>query len=485
MQGKVKNILTFGLCWIFTASTVFAFRIDSLTETLEIDSTVVSVDTTMEELIQFSHQYEYIPEYEQEIIQDRLSQIENEIPLTFNPIVNSFISYFTVTDREYTKKVAKLQTKYFPMIERYLKKYNLPDELKYLAIVESGLNPKAKSPAGAVGLWQFMPLTGRIDYGLSENWYLDEKMDMEKSTDAACRYLSFLYKYFYNDWPLALAAYNTGPGNVRKAIRRSGYKKDFWEIYPYLYRETRSYVPQFIAIMYSMNYLEEHNFFIEEFEYMPEYETVSIDGFLNLALFAEHSGICFETLNDLNPELKRSVISDNHHMYKLRVPANQKDYVAENLNDIMLFAGQGKEHFERLAKNEVGSTYGRQKLAYKVRSGDVLGKIAQTYNVRTADLQQWNNLKGTVIRVGQPLDIWISDDFYDGVNKQLKTISQKGVTNQTAALKSGEYRVQNGDTLWDISRKFDGLTVEKLKKLNNLEGNGIKPGQVLKINENS
>jgi membrane-bound lytic murein transglycosylase D len=172
-------------------------------------------------------------------------------------------------------------------------------------------------------------------------------------------------------------------------------------------------------------------------------------------------------------------------MYKLRVPANQKDYVAENLNDIMLFAGQGKEHFERLAKNEVGSTYGRQKLAYKVRSGDVLGKIAQTYNVRTADLQQWNNLKGTVIRVGQPLDIWISDDFYDGVNKQLKTISQKGVTNQTAALKSGEYRVQNGDTLWDISRKFDGLTVEKLKKLNNLEGNGIKPGQVLKINENS
>jgi membrane-bound lytic murein transglycosylase D len=439
----------------------------------------------MEELIQFSHQYEYIPEYEQEIIQDRLSQIENEIPLTFNPIVNSFISYFTVTDREYTKKVAKLQTKYFPMIERYLKKYNLPDELKYLAIVESGLNPKAKSPAGAVGLWQFMPLTGRIDYGLSENWYLDEKMDMEKSTDAACRYLSFLYKYFYNDWPLALAAYNTGPGNVRKAIRRSGYKKDFWEIYPYLYRETRSYVPQFIAIMYSMNYLEEHNFFIEEFEYMPEYETVSIDGFLNLALFAEHSGICFETLNDLNPELKRSVISDNHHMYKLRVPANQKDYVAENLNDIMLFAGQGKEHFERLAKNEVGSTYGRQKLAYKVRSGDVLGKIAQTYNVRTADLQQWNNLKGTVIRVGQPLDIWISDDFYDGVNKQLKTISQKGVTNQTAALKSGEYRVQNGDTLWDISRKFDGLTVEKLKKLNNLEGNGIKPGQVLKINENS
>ncbi len=411
MQGKVRNILIFGLCWVFTISPLYAQQTDSLsiptalgslTVSILTDTTIISEDTLDGKLIQFSHQYEYVPEYEQEIIQERLSKIENEIPLTYNPIVNSFISYFTVTDREYTRKVAQLQTKYFPMIERYLEKYNLPDELKYLAIVESGLNPKAKSPAGAVGLWQFMPLTGRVDYGLSENWYLDEKMDMEKSTDAACRYLTFLYKYFYNDWPLALAAYNTGPGNVRKAIRRSGYKKNFWEIYPYLYRETRSYVPQFIAIMYSMNYLEEHNFFIEEYEYMPEYETVSINGFLSLPLFAEHSGICLETLNDLNPELKRGVISDKHPMYPLRIPSNQKDFVAENLKDIMRFAGQGKEHFERLARNEVGSTYGRQKLTYKVRSGDILGKIAQTYNVRISDIQQWNNLRGTVIRVGQP-----------------------------------------------------------------------------------
>jgi membrane-bound lytic murein transglycosylase D len=494
MGEILMKILFFGIFCTFVIPPTFAQKSDSFTETitpdslsatLSTDSTLIIEDTVDEKLIKLSHQYEYVPEYEEGIIQERLSQIENEIPLTYNPIVNSFISYFTVTDRDYTKKVAKLQTKYFPMIERYLEKYNLPDELKYLAIVESGLNPKAKSPAGAVGLWQFMPLTGRVDYGLSENWYLDEKMDMEKSTDAACRYLSFLYKYFYNDWPLALAAYNTGPGNVRKAIRRSGYKKDFWEIYPYLYRETRSYVPQFIAIMYSMNYLEEHNIFIEEYEYMPEYETVSINGFLSLPLFAEHSGICLETLNDLNPELKRGVISDNHPMYELRIPSNQKDFVVENLKDIMRFAGQGKEHFERLAKNEVGSTYGRQKLTYKVRSGDVLGKIAQTYNVRIGDIQHWNNLSGTVIRVGQPLSIWIADDFYDNVNKQLSAVSQTGVSNQTEALKTGEYKVQSGDTLWDISRKFDGLTVEKLKKLNNLEGNGIKPGQVLKIKENS
>ncbi|MGJ3233665.1 LysM peptidoglycan-binding domain-containing protein [Marivirga sp.] len=489
----VKRIGLFVFFWCLSLTPIFSQEIiynleelfpDTISISLSADSNVVSEETE-NNLIQLSHQYEYVPEYEPEIVKERLTQIENEIPLTYNPVVNSFINYFTVTDRAYTKKVAKLQTKYFPMIERYLEKYDLPDELKYLAIVESGLNPKAKSPAGAVGLWQFMPLTGRLDYGLSENWYLDEKMDMEKATDAACRYLTFLYKYFYNDWQLALAAYNTGPGNVRKAIRRSGYKKNFWEIYPYLYRETRSYVPQFIAIMYSMNYLEEHNIFIEQYEYMPDYETVSVSGFLNLSLFAEHSGICLETLNDLNPELKRGVISDHHKMYPLRIPSNQKDFVVENLNEIMRFAGQGKEHFERLARNEVGSTYGRQKLNYKVKPGDVLGKIAQTYNVRIADLQQWNNLRGTMIRVGQPLNIWIADDFYDNVNKQLASISQNNVANRSVALKSGEYRVQNGDTLWDISRKFDGLSVEKLKKINNLEGNGIKPGQILKIRENS
>jgi len=485
MRTMLKYISIIGGFWVFAIPQVLALQINYFPVEMLQDTSFVAKDTAKDNLIKFSHQYEYVPEFEKEIIQERLAKIEGEIPLTYNSIVNSFISYFTVTDRDYTRQVAALQTKYFPMIESYLKKYDLPDELKYLAIVESGLNPKAESPAGAVGLWQFMPLTGRVDYGLSENWYLDEKMDMEKSTDAACRYLSFLYDYFYNDWQLALAAYNTGPGNVRKAIRRSGYKKNFWEIYPYLYRETRSYVPQFIAIMYSMNYLEEHNFFIEKFEYMPDYATVSISSFTNLSLFAEHSGICLETLNDLNPELKRGVISDNHPNYKLRIPAERKDMIAKNLTEIMQFAGQGKDHFDRLARNEVGSTYGRQKLVYKVKSGDVLGKIAATYEVRIGDLMHWNQLRGTVIRVGQSLNIWIEDGFYDKVNKELAAVSNRGVANPDIVLKSGEYRVQSGDTLWDISRKFEGLSVEKLKKLNNLDGNGIKPGQVLKIKENS
>lgn len=502
----VRHILITGFLVIFTTAPLFAFQSDSVlvsdsvVEIFEADDIIVEVDdslqselihgleeedTLREELIQFSHQYEYVPEYESDIIEERLALIEGEIELTFNSKVKSFINYFTVTNREYTKKVAARQTKYFPMIEKYLEKYDLPDELKYLAIVESGLNPKAQSPAGAVGLWQFMPLTGRLDYGLSENWYMDEKMDMEKSTDAACRYLSFLYKYFDNNWHFALAAYNTGPGNLRKAIRKSGYKKTFWEIYPYLYRETRSYVPQFIAIMYSMNYLEQHNIFVEEYEYLPTYETIEVSGFLNLPLFAEHSGICMETLDELNPELKKGAISGLHGKYPLRIPTQHKEWVSENLDDILIFASQGKEHFERLAKNEVGSTYGRQKLVYRVQSGDVLGKIAQRYEVRIADIRNWNNISGNIIRVGQPLNIWLTDDYYQGVNETLSKISKQGVGNSNTTLKDGEYKVQSGDTLWDISRKFEGLTIEKLKKINNLEGSGIKPGQILKISENS
>lgn len=425
--------------------------------------------------------YEYIPDVDEELVAQRLQALENEIPLTYNNQVLGFINYFLIRNREYTKSVAALQSKYFPIIERELAAYGLPDELKYLAIVESGLNPRAKSRAGAVGLWQFMPLTGRLDYDLHENWFSDNKMDFEKSTIAACRYLSFLYNYFDQNWHLALAAYNTGPGNVRKAIRRSGYKKSFWEIYPYLYRETRSYVPQFIALTYAMNYLEEHNLFLDEYEFLPQHDTVHISQFVNLSELAQQLSVCKEDLEILNPELKHGAIAESIVNYPLRIPQHLKSFVVENRDSIYLAASAGKEYWEKLARNEVGSTYGRQKLPYKVRSGDVLGKIAQTYEVRVSDIRQWNNLNGNIIRVGQTLNIWVADNFYDQVDEKLAQASQATALSNKFASKSGLYQVQEGDTLWDISRKFEGLTVEKLKKLNNLEGNAIKPGQKLKI----
>lgn len=470
MRNYMKHIMGF-LALVCLANTfVFAFQADILED--RIDTTRIEVEIS-------PFQYEYIPDVPGDLVQDRLSCIEKEIPLTYNNTVKSFIDYFTVRNREYTKSVAALQSKYFPMIERYLKEYGLPDELKYLSIVESGLNPKARSRAGAVGLWQFMPLTGRLDYGLSENWYYDEKMDMEKATIAACRYLSFLYKYFDNDWQMALAAYNSGPGNIRKAIRKSGYKRTFWEVYPYLLRETRSYVPQFIAIAYSMNYMEEHNMFVEKSYYLPEYDTLHVTGFVNLPALAEHVDICLETLEDLNPELKRSAISTGDIIYPLRVPVHHKDLLVKNKLAVLTAASKGEDQWKEAAVQLPGSTHGRQKLVYKVKSGDVLGKIADTYEVKVSDLRSWNRMSGSMIKIGQPLNIWVSDDYYDKVNKQISAANQS--QNKQIATKDGTYHVQPGDTLWDISRKFDDLTIEKLKELNNLEGNSIKPGQILKI----
>ena len=192
--------------------------------------------------------FEYIPaDFTYDEVKARLEKIEGKIPLHFNDKVFAFVNYFVIKDRDYTRMMMRRENVYFPLFEKYLEKYGIPDELKYLSIIESGLNTKALSRAGAAGLWQFMPPTGR-HYGLYQDWYVDERLDPEKATDAACRYLRDLYNQF-NDWELAIAAYNTGPGNIRKAIRRAGYKKTFWEIYPYLHRETRSYLPQFTAMI--------------------------------------------------------------------------------------------------------------------------------------------------------------------------------------------------------------------------------------------
>jgi len=208
--------------------------------------------------------FDYIPGFlDYDLVEDRLSCMEKAIPLNYNSRVYAFVNYFAIKDREYTRMVIKRATYYFPMFEKYLKKYGLPDELKYLSIIESGLNPNAVSRVGAVGLWQFMPYTGR-SYKLHQDWYLDERRDPIKATEAAFKYMKQLYKMF-GDWELVMAAYNSGPGNVRKAIRRSGYKKKFWEIYRYLPRETRSYVPQWVAIYYVMNYAHELNLLGKDF----------------------------------------------------------------------------------------------------------------------------------------------------------------------------------------------------------------------------
>ena len=428
-------------------------------------------------------EFDFIPDHNYDLVADRLSCMEGEIPLTFNTKVYSFINYFAVRDREYTRGILSLTEIYFPIIEVYLKKYGLPDELKYLAIVESGFNPSAISRAGAGGLWQFMPYTGR-SYVLHQDFYIDERFDPHKSTDAACRYIKMMYNMF-GDWNLALAAYNSGPGNVRKAIRRSGYKKGFWEIYRYLPRETRSYVPQFIAIQYVIRYAHEYNFIIKDKKYPMEYDTLMVDEFINLKLLAIELNVCYEDLKMLNPAIKRFALPDAIIKYPISIPIDKMAFVRKNREEILQNSAlSGKKDLKAMARNTPGSTYGRKRIVYRVKSGDVLGTIAQRYHVRMSDIRKWNHIRGNLIRIGQRLNIWMLPSRHSDFTTSHVATMEKIKPNSSGSEKITKgtiYYVQPGDTLWDISRKYEGLSIEKIKKLNNLTSSRIMPGQTLII----
>ncbi len=418
-------------------------------------------------------QYEYIPDLSYDEVADRIVCLEANVPLSYNKVVKSFIDYFTIRDREYTKLMMQKVNLYFPIFEYYLEKHGLPEELKYLSIIESGLNPIARSRVGAAGLWQFMPATGRL-FKLYQDFYIDERLDPYKSTEAACLYLKSLYKNF-KDWELVLAAYNAGPGKVRRAIRRSGYKKDFWEIYDYLPRETRSYLPQFVAMIYVLNHQAEHNLKVDYVFYPIKSDTIHVSHYADLQSIAQQLNVCYDDLKSLNPSLRRGAIPPHARNFPLRIPVDKMPQLTANRKLILDSAAiNGQEELAKLASNQPGSTYGRHKVRHRVRSGEVLGSIAQKYHVRVSDIRKWNNIHGNLIRAGQSLSIWVNP-----TEQKTLASNQPAIPKDVPASKT--HLVQPGDTLWEISLQYKGLTIEKLKKLNNLQNNKIKPGQTLII----
>jgi len=440
-----------------------------LTEAFSEDEQTVAASPLLEEEVLPNYQYEYIPDFTYEEVNKRVKAMDVEMSFELNDRVFSFIQYFTVRNRDYTKMVMARKELFFPLFDATMTKHEMPLEVKYLAIIESGLDPQIRSRMGAMGLWQFMPATGKM-YGMEVNSDVDDRMDPNQSTESAAKYLKSLYRMF-GDWEVAMAAYNCGPGNVRKAIRRSGGKKTFWEIYDYLPKETRSYIPQFQAMLYVLNHLDKHNFYLEDPTYALNHEQIRFNKAFSLDKLAELTNLCVSDLEKLNPSIKNKKIPISNRTMSVKIPKSKSSYIKENLawisdsliNDPLLLLAVGGKSAER-DRTSTATNFA----TYRVRSGDVLGTIASRHSVSVTQLKQWNNLSSSLIRVGQQLKVAPSES---------KAIAQ--ITTNA----SGQtfYTVQPGDSLWIISKKNPGLTVDQLKRLNNLNTNNIKPGQKLII----
>ncbi|WP_242916092.1 lytic transglycosylase domain-containing protein [Pontibacter liquoris] len=504
-----------GSIWAHAAQATNYSRL--LEKAVSEDSLRPRIDTVLLTPEELALLVEYIPNEPNEVIADRLSCIEADIPLAFNNYVRSFIDYFTIRNRKYTRMMITRENVYFPLFEKYLKKHNMPQDLKYLAIVESGLNPHAASHAGAVGLWQFMGGTGK-DFGLKQNQYIDERMDPEKSTEAAMKFLRRLYN-MYDDWELAMAAYNCGPGNVNKAIRKAGGgKKTFWEIFPYLPKETRGYIPSMTAVIYAMKYAPDHNIFSDSILYAMDVDTMRVSRSVDLEKLALELHLAPGTLKALNPEIKKTVLPEHVRNYPLRIPAQRTALLAsaddrscillaaapitapaptdipEQAPVLLASAEPKKQPAAAPARATAKAAPATETKTYVIQRGDNLTLIADKYNVTVSQLREWNKLSGNQIRPHQKLVVYAPEEEATPAllaantppaPEQAPAKAAKAAMSQKITVEKPDqeqiYHVQPGDTLWTISKRYNGISVEQIKKLNKLKTNAIKPGQKLII----
>jgi membrane-bound lytic murein transglycosylase D len=406
----------------------------------------------------------------------RLKILNQKTPfnIVYNPSLENVIKYFLTRKRDMMSRMLTISQFYFPLFEQELDNQNVPLELKYLAIVESALNPRARSRVGATGLWQFMYGTGKM-YDLDVSSYVDERSDPINSTKAASLYLKKLYDIF-NDWDLALAAYNSGPGNVNKAIRRSGGYKNYWNIRRNLPRETAGYVPAFLATMYIFEYAEEHGF-TRQVTDRPYFETdtIHVKSTITFNQISELVDVSEEELIFLNPAYKLKVIpyvKDKN--YALRLPIDALGKFVANEEAIYAHVANQLESKEEPLPQIVQS---KDQITYKVRSGDFLGKIAERYGVGVSQIKNWNGLRSNNLRIGQRLTIY--------PKKIPASISSantsKSSTNSVVSAGTKVHTVKSGDSLWTISKKYPGISIDNLRKWNGISGNDIKPGTKLKL----
>lgn len=446
-------------------------------------------------------------EYPDSVYMERLRRINSIIKLPYNSIIRNHIHVYTVKKRDRFEAILGLTDYYFPMIEDIFDSYGLPAELKYMAVIESALNPNAVSRMGATGLWQFMYSTGRM-YGLNINSVVDERRDPVKATHAAARYLKDMYN-IYKDWGLVIAAYNCGPGNVNKAIRRSGNKKDYWEIYYRLPRETRGYLPMYVAAAYGINYYAEHGIKPLPLNIPVSTDTLMINKDIHLSQISGVMGIPLEELRALNPQYRTGLVPGSTKPQPLTLPmAHVGDFI--DLNDTIVNYKRDTYLTKSVRIDDpTRSTYtptvtGKTRLTYTVKSGDNLGFISEWYRVPLSDLRYWNNIYKNTINVGQRLVVYVDPaktEYFSKVNTmtfaEKQAMGGKSVPMNTAPVATtrvisqteGEfevYTVRRGDTLWDIVKMYDNVTTTDVLNLNGIaDPSKIMVGQRLKIRKKS
>jgi membrane-bound lytic murein transglycosylase D len=476
-----------------------------------------------------------------ELLKKRLHKLDVQSPfvIEYNPALENVIKSFLKNRSKSFERQMAIAEYYFPLFEEKLSKYNLPLEIKYLAIVESALQPKAKSKVGAGGLWQFMPETGK-QYKLKITTYVDERHDPIKSTEAACHYMMNMYEIF-GDWSLVLASYNCGPSNVSKAIRRSGGKTDYWEIRKYLPRETANYLPAFLATMYIYEFKKEHGLVPHKAEMKyAETDTVMLKHAMTFKQLSDLLDISEAQLEYLNPIYKSKYIpSIEEETFYLRLPKNKIGIFVSNEEKIygyLVYLEQEKirniqlalqakkrdsiakqdslavvanltvknndsNEFEEVIKKRTKEVLSKN--FHKVKKGETLSEIADKNNVSIVNLRKWNNIKGSNITSGQSLVILTTKKVtVNEVVKKPKSKTEieelvvenavaenieKPIENKYSSAKSkieikeDYYIVQKGDSIFSITKKFPNLTTDDLKKKNDLKTDNIKPGMKLKI----
>ena len=440
---------------------------------------------------------------------ERIEKMNSFITLPYNEVVRNYIILYSEKMPTKMSHILGLCNYYMPIFQEVLNKYNLPEELKAMAVIESALNPVAVSRAGAKGMWQFMYSTAKM-YGLHIDSFVDERLDPFKSADAAARYLEDAYEIF-GDWNLAIASYNCGAGNVNKAIRRSGGKRAFWDIYPYLPRETRGYVPAFVGALYAMTYYKEHGIKPEAIEMPIRVDTFKINKMMHLKQVSELVGIPLEEVKNLNPQYTHDVVPGNSREYLLRLPYTYTNsFIA---NEDSLYTYKADQYLSPATLKKIVDGADGERIVYKVKSGDYLGRIASKYRCSVAQIKKWNGLKSNNLRVGQKLVIYrggssSSSAAASTAKPASSTTAAKPANNTATASKpagstaagkpasgTGQaatstsstsggyttYTIKSGDSFYSIAKNYPGVSAQDIMDFNKLSSSKIQPGMKIKI----